>query len=46
MAELGKRYRCENCGNEVLVVKAGEGGLQCCGRDMVLPDPKPIPSAD
>ncbi len=34
MAELGKTYRCNVCGNEVKVVKAGVGGLVCCGQPM------------
>jgi tRNA(Ile2) C34 agmatinyltransferase TiaS len=25
MAEMGKRYRCEKCGTEVLAIRAGEG---------------------
>jgi desulfoferrodoxin-like iron-binding protein len=46
MAEMGKRYRCEQCGTEVLTIKAGEGQLVCCSQPMVTPDPKPIPSGD
>ena len=34
MAELGKHYYCDVCGNEVLVTKAGGGGLVCCGKPM------------
>ena len=28
---IGKRYRCEKCGTEVLCTKAGLGQLWCCG---------------
>ena len=38
MAELGKTYVCDVCGNEVKVVKAGGGGLVCCGKPMKKAD--------
>lgn len=38
MAEQGKTYRCEICGQEVTVVVEGVGTLVCCGEDMVLVD--------
>ena len=31
-----EKYRCNVCGNEVLVTKAGGGTLVCCGEDMDL----------
>jgi len=34
MAEKGKEYQCETCGNIVLVVEAGKGELICCGEKM------------
>ncbi len=34
--QLGKRFRCEACGTEVLCTKAGAGTAQCCGKDMEL----------
>ena len=46
MTKLGKRYRCEVCGTEALCTKAGEGKLECCGKEMVIQEPKPIPSSD
>ena len=46
MTRLGKRYRCEACGTEALCTKAGEGQLECCGKEMALQEPKPIPSSD
>jgi desulfoferrodoxin-like iron-binding protein len=44
--ELGKRYRCTKCGTEALCVKAGSGTPSCCGQDMELVQPKPVPSSD
>ena len=35
MAEEGKTYICDICGQEVKVTKAGAGTLVCCGQDMV-----------
>lgn len=32
--EIGEKYRCNVCGNEVEVVKVGGGTLVCCGQDM------------
>jgi desulfoferrodoxin-like iron-binding protein len=33
--KAGENYRCEICGNEVTVTKAGGGTLVCCGKPMV-----------
>jgi desulfoferrodoxin-like iron-binding protein len=33
--EMGKRYRCEKCGTELIVTRAGEGAVKCCGQPMV-----------
>ena len=30
----GEKYRCNICGNEVVVTKAGGGELWCCGEPM------------
>jgi desulfoferrodoxin-like iron-binding protein len=46
MIQLGKRYRCEVCGTEVLCSKAGQGTLNCCEKEMKVQEPKPIPSSD
>ena len=46
MTEMGKRYRCETCGTEVLTIKPGDGQLACCGKPMAPMDPKAIPSGD
>ncbi len=32
----GEKYRCNVCGNEVVVTKAGGGELVCCGQPMEL----------
>jgi desulfoferrodoxin-like iron-binding protein len=31
---VDEKYRCNVCGNEVVVTKAGGGTLVCCGEDM------------
>jgi desulfoferrodoxin-like iron-binding protein len=31
---VGERYRCNICGNEVEVTKVGGGELVCCGQPM------------
>ncbi len=33
--EMGKRYRCEKCGTELIVTRAGDGEVKCCGQPMV-----------
>ena len=38
MADKGKTYRCELCGNVVLVLESGDGELVCCGEPMVMVD--------
>ncbi len=43
---LGKRYKDEETGIEVLVVKAGPCALNVDGRAMELMQPKVLPSAD
>ena len=32
--DVGEKYRCKVCGNEVMVTKVGGGTLVCCGQDM------------
>jgi desulfoferrodoxin-like iron-binding protein len=34
--EVGERYKCNICGNEVTATKAGGGVLVCCGEEMEL----------
>ncbi len=29
--QMGKRYRCEKCGTEVIVTRAGNGEVRCWG---------------
>ncbi len=46
MNQLGKRFRCEVCGTEVLCTKAGEGTVVCCEKEMTVQEPRPLPSSD
>ena len=46
MNQLGKRFRCEVCGTEVLCTKAGEGSVICCDKEMTVQEPRPLPSSD
>ncbi len=32
--QLGKMYICQKCGSQVIVTKAGQGALKCCGEPM------------
>jgi desulfoferrodoxin-like iron-binding protein len=32
--KTGEKYKCNVCGNEVIVTKAGGGTLVCCGKNM------------
>jgi len=32
--KIGEKYRCNICGNEVVVSKMGGGELVCCGEPM------------
>ncbi|MBI4302512.1 MAG: desulfoferrodoxin [Chloroflexi bacterium] len=34
--QAGKRYVCGKCGSEMIVTKAGDGNLACCGEPMKL----------
>jgi superoxide reductase len=38
MAEQGKTYKCEICGQVVKVIESGAGELVCCGEPMVKID--------
>jgi desulfoferrodoxin-like iron-binding protein len=33
--KVGQKYKCNICGNEVVVTNAGAGELVCCGQPMV-----------
>jgi hypothetical protein len=46
MSQLGKRYRCEVCGTEILCTKASKELPTCCDKEMVTQEPKPLPSSD
>jgi hypothetical protein len=43
---LGKRFKCSVCNTEVLCVKAGDGTISCCGKNMDLQEARPLPSSD
>lgn len=43
--ELGKRYKCEECGAEAIVTKVGQGPLGCHG-EMQKQEPKKMASSD
>ena len=32
--KMGEKYRCNVCGNKVVVTEVGGGTLVCCGEDM------------
>jgi len=32
--EVGEKYRCNICGNEISVIKVGGGELVCCNQPM------------
>ncbi|MGB5932112.1 MAG: desulfoferrodoxin FeS4 iron-binding domain-containing protein [Anaerolineae bacterium] len=32
--KVGEKYRCNVCGNEVVVAKVGGDTLVCCGQEM------------
>lgn len=36
MAQKAEVYKCDVCGNVVLVMHGGEGDLVCCGENMRL----------
>lgn len=45
-SELGKRYECDACGGQLLVVMPGPGELVCCSEAMTVVQPKQLPSSD
>jgi hypothetical protein len=46
MNQLGKRFKCQTCGTEVLCTKGGEGAIMCHNKEMELQQAKPLPSSD
>jgi desulfoferrodoxin-like iron-binding protein len=36
VTQVGQKFKCNICGNEVTVSKVGGGTLVCCGQDMEL----------
>jgi desulfoferrodoxin-like iron-binding protein len=43
--QSGKRYVCGSCGSEMLVTRAGDGQLECCGQPMRLRGTSPTSAA-
>jgi desulfoferrodoxin-like iron-binding protein len=37
---INDKYRCNICGNEVIVTKVGGGTMVCCGEEMELITPR------
>jgi hypothetical protein len=44
--QLGKRYRCEKCGTELLCLTRGDGTFECHGVAMAVVEVKSLPSSD
>ena len=44
--QLGRRYECEVCETLVLCTKAGEGAVRFHDNDMVVQQPRKLPSSD
>lgn len=45
--EIGKRFKCESCGTQVLVSKPSAAGeLRCCEQPMAAVEPKQLASSD
>jgi desulfoferrodoxin-like iron-binding protein len=34
--QVGKRYKCAKCGAEIIVTRAGNGTVVCCGQPMEI----------
>ena len=45
-SQLGRRYRCDECGTTVLCTKGGTGTIRCHGAEMVVQQPRKLPSSD
>jgi hypothetical protein len=45
-SKLGKRYQCLVCGTVTLCTKAGQGSIYCHDQEMLLAQPRPLPSSD
>lgn len=46
MNQLGKRYKCQECGTEILCTKKGDGAVVCCGKEMEIQQARALPSSD
>jgi len=45
-AQIGKRYRCQKCGGEVLVLRGGTAPLSCHDTPMLIVQIRPLPVSD
>lgn len=43
---VGKRYRCERCGTEILVLRPGTSPVLCHDQPMATIELRPLPSSD
>jgi hypothetical protein len=47
MVQIGKRYRCEECGTVVICLRGSEEATwTCCDREVVQQAVKKLPSSD
>lgn len=44
--QLGKRYRCSDCGTELICIQDGSGEFLCCDVPMTEFEIEPLPSGD
>ena len=44
--KVGKKYRCETCGGQLICVKAKGGSLRCHGVPVEAETPAALPSTD
>jgi hypothetical protein len=44
--QLGKRYRCDQCGTEIMCLKRGDGRFVCHGIKMTVIEVEALPSSD
>jgi hypothetical protein len=44
--ELGGRYTCTECGQQIVCLRPGAGTVTCCSKPVKKDDPRPLPSTD
>jgi hypothetical protein len=45
-SELGKRYACSVCNQEIICLKGGTGVITCCDKPVEQVEPRKLPSSD